>query len=87
MYFDFGGKGPTPHTTLHPVLLMVMIVNGKLKEVSTEVRALDALVSEKKITWNKSKRETSKRETDFYQIIEGAANSSYRRKERSEGQR
>ena len=30
-------------------------------------------MKEKKVTWNKSNRETSKRETDFDQIIEGAA--------------
>ena len=34
---------------------------------------LDALVKEKKITWNKSGRESAKREADLYTMLEKAA--------------
>ena len=46
---------------------------GKWKEVSTEYEAIDALVKEKRITWNKSGRESAKREADFYTMVESAA--------------
>ena len=48
---------------------------GKWKEVSAEYEALDALVKEKKITWNKSGKESAKREADLYR---NARKCSYR---------
>ena len=38
---------------------------GKWIEVSADYRVLDALVKEKKITWNKSGNESAKREADL----------------------
>ena len=46
---------------------------GKWKEVSTEFEATDVFVKEKKITWNKSGNESSKREADLYTLVESAA--------------
>ena len=42
-------------------------------QVSAEFDVLDALVKEKKITWNKSGRESAKREADLYTMLEKAA--------------
>ena len=46
---------------------------GKWKEVSAEYEAINVLVKEKKITWNKSGRESAKREADFFTMLEGTA--------------
>ena len=46
---------------------------GKWTEVSADCRVLDALVKEKYITWTKSGRESAKRETDLYDMLEEAA--------------
>ena len=46
---------------------------GKWKDVSAEFEVLDALVKEKKITWNKSGRESAKREADLYTMLGKAA--------------
>ena len=46
---------------------------GKWKEVSAEFETVNALVKEKKITWNKSGRESAKREADWFSMIESAA--------------
>ena len=46
---------------------------GKWKEVSAEFEAINALMKEKKITWNKSGRESAKREADLHTMVESAA--------------
>ena len=46
---------------------------GKWKDVSAEYEALNALVKEKKTTWNKSGKESAKREADLYTMLDCAA--------------
>ena len=46
---------------------------GKWKEVSAEFDAVGAVVKEKKNTWHKSGKESSKRETELYSMVESAA--------------
>ena len=51
---------------------------GKWMEVSADNRVLEALVKEKKITWNKSGKESAKREADLYDMLEKAATNEKR---------
>ena len=61
-----GEKAPkTPGSTQKP--------KGKWKEVSAEFEAVGAVVKEKKSTWHKSGKESSKRETELYTMVESVA--------------
>ena len=45
----------------------------KWKEVSAENEALNALMKAKKITWNKSGKESARKKADLYTVLESAA--------------
>ena len=46
---------------------------GKSKEISAEIDAVGTTVKEKTNTWNKSCRESAKRESELYTMVEQAA--------------
>ena len=46
---------------------------GKWKEISSETDAVGATVKEKTSTWNKSCKESVKRESELYKMVEQAA--------------
>ena len=55
---------------------------GKWKEVSAEYEAINALVKEKKITWHKSGKESSKREADHTMVESAATDEKYEERSR-----
>ena len=51
---------------------------GKWTEVSADYKGLEALVTERKITWTKSGRESAKREAGLVDMLEKAATNEKR---------
>ena len=55
---------------------------GNRREISVEMDAAGKTVKEKTHTWNKSRKASAKRETEFYEMVEAAVMDGKQEKER-----